>query len=187
MYFTLSGSGQGVSLLGTLIKLGKVVILPMVIGQLCRLTPLLEVAEKLRSFSKPFSSWLLLAIVFNTFSDTFLIGFGISGTLLAQLFAALLVSYLSLVALFWNLSGQLFPGLGLRRRCAGLFCATQKTLAFGIPFIKTALGHRPDLSVILAPLLLYAPIQLVFGSSLLVPRLREMIEKEEEVEDGGGI
>ena len=82
---------------------------------------------------------------------------------------------------------KLIPGLDGRARCAALLCSSQKTLAFGIPFIKTALGNRPDLANLLAPLLLYAPAQLVIGSSMFVPFLKEEIRKEQEFETGGGI
>lgn len=69
-------------------------------------------------------------------------------------------------------------------RAAALFCSSQKTLAFGIPFIKTALGHRPDLAYLLAPLLMYAPAQLLLGSSLLVPAMNKRIAQQE---NGTGI
>lgn len=68
-----------------------------------------------------------------------------------------------------------------------MFCSSQKTLAFGIPFIKTALGHRGDIAYILAPLLMYAPAQLLLGSGLLVPRMVKLIAKEEENSEGMGI
>jgi len=88
---------------------------------------------------------------------------------------------------FWKLSFYLLPGLDMSTRVAALMCSSQKTLAFGIPFIKTALGTRPDLAYILAPLLMYAPAQLLLGSSLLVPPLKKKIEEEQEFESGGGI
>ena len=82
---------------------------------------------------------------------------------------------------------KLVPGLDASTRSAALLCSSQKTLAFGIPFIKTALGTRPDIAYILAPLLMYAPAQLLLGSSLLVPVLRKWMIKQQDVEDGGGI
>lgn len=60
-------------------------------------------------------------------------------------------------------------------------------MAFGIPFIKTALGTRPDLAYVLAPLLLYAPGELVIGSSLFVPLLQKEIAKSDVYLEGGGI
>jgi predicted Na+-dependent transporter len=95
--------------------------------------------------------------------------------------------YLVLSLLFWRLSLYLLPGMDAKTRAASLFCATQKTLAFGIPFIKTAFGTRPDLAYILAPLLLYAPAQLLLGSTLIVPAMSKLIKESQSFEDGGGI
>lgn len=181
------GTKSGGSLLATLLKLGNIVILPMILGQLLRLTPVLEYAEKFRVYSKQMSSFLLLSIVYNTFSDTFITGFGISGPALISLFYTMPLTYLSLSFLFWHISKMLLPGLDTATRTAGLFAAPQKTLAFGIPFIKTALGHRADLPSLLAPLLIYAPVQLILGSSIIVPMMKARIEKEQLDADGSGI
>lgn len=181
------GAGGGVSLLPTLYKLGQIVILPMLLGQLLRNTPFLSFAEQFRKYTRECSSFLLLSIVYNTFCDTFLCGFGISNEALTSLLIMIPVVNIFFLVLFWNLSKLLLPGLNAKTRAAGLFCATQKTLAFGIPFIKTAFGHRSDVSSILAPLLLYAPTQLILGSALVVPLMKREIEKEDIYDDGGGI
>lgn len=97
------------------------------------------------------------------------------------------LAYVGFSGLFWVIMRKIVPGLDARGRAAALLSSSQKTLAFGIPFIKTALGHRPDLVNLLAPLLLYAPAQLIIGSSIFVPRLAEDIKKENEFETGGGI
>lgn len=128
-----------------------------------------------------------LAIVYNIFSDTFLKGIGVAGSSLVILLATMPALYLLLSLLFWKLSKVFLPGLDPATRAAALFCAPQKTLAFGIPFIKTAFGARPDLAYVLAPLLMYAPVQLLFGSTLLVPLMRKKIDAGYTYEKGGGI
>jgi sodium/bile acid cotransporter 7 len=183
----LLGASKGVSLLGTLKKLGLLVIAPMGLGQLARKTPLLDVAEKFNKASRNLCSVLLLAIVYNTFSDTFKKGIGITGMSLFGLIGFMPVLYLANSAIFWGILGKLIPGLDARTKTAAVLCSSQKTLAFGVPFIKCALGHRPDLANILAPLLLYAPAELLLGSTLLVPLLKNMIEQEDSFEDGEGI
>ncbi len=125
--------------------------------------------------------------MYNVFSDTFLSGIGVGGQALGNLIIAMPIAYLVLSAIFWELSKKLLPGLDLKTRTAALLCSSQKTLAFGIPFIKTALGTRPDLAYILAPLLMYAPAQLLLGSSLLVPALRKRIRDQDNYEEGAGI
>jgi predicted Na+-dependent transporter len=69
-----------------------------------------------------------------------------------------------------------------------LFCSSQKTLAFGIPFIRMAFASRSDIAVILAPLLVYAPVELLIGSSIFVPWMRREIEAQsEKLVEGEGI
>jgi len=128
-----------------------------------------------------------LAIVYNIFSDTFLKGIGVAGSSLVILLATMPALYLLLSLLFWKLSKVFLPGLDPATRAAALFCAPQKTLAFGIPFIKTAFGARPDLAYVLAPLLMYAPVQLLFGSTFIVPLMRKKIDAGYTYEKGGGI
>jgi len=179
------GAGKGVSLLGTLNKLGGVVIFPLALGQICRRTPLGPLFQRISGYSRTLSSCLLLAIVYNVFSDTFVSGIGVSGAALANLISAMPIVYLVFSAIFWQISKILLPGLDPPTRSAALFCSSQKTLAFGIPFIKMALGHRSDIAYILAPLLMYAPAQLLLGSSLLVPVMARLNRRTQEVGGDG--
>ena len=183
----LLGAGKGVSLLSTLGKLGNVVIIPLVLGQICRRTPIGAFAQKISGYSRTLSSCLLLAIVYNVFSDTFVNGLGVGGSALIRLCITMPITYLFLSLIFWKLSLKVLPGLDTSTRAAALLCSSQKTLAFGIPFIKTALSHRSDIAYILAPLLMYAPAQLLLGSSLIVPAMKKLINKESNFTDGAGI
>jgi len=67
------------SLWNTFKKLGGLVVLPMILGQLCRLTPLVTLADRFYKTTRMLSSLLLLAIVYTTFSDTFVSGLGVGG------------------------------------------------------------------------------------------------------------
>jgi sodium/bile acid cotransporter 7 len=104
-----------------------------------------------------------------------------------MLLVSMPILYLGLSLMFWNLSKFLLPGLDPSTRAAALFCAPQKTLAFGIPFIKTAFGTRPDLAYVMAPLLMYAPTQLLLGSVILVPLMRYKISQGDTYIQGSGI
>ena len=128
-----------------------------------------------------------LAIVYNVFCDTFRVGFGVGRLPMITLVMVMPIAYMLFSALFWQLSIKLLPGLDNKIRGAALLCSSQKTLAFGIPFIKTAFGSRSDLAFMLAPLLLYAPAQLLLGSSLIVPGLQKLILEEQDLEGGEGI
>lgn len=184
--FMLGASGN-VSLLDTLRKLGGIVIMPLVFGQLARLTRLRVLSERYSKQTRNFSSCLLLAIVYNIFSDTFNRGLGIKREMLVNLLTFMPLSYLSFSYLFWLLSKRILPGLDFKTRGAGLLIAPSKTMAFGIPFIKTAMGSRPDIAYLLAPLLLYAPSQLLLGSSVVVPFLQRKIDESQNFAEGGGI
>ena len=55
----IMGAGKGISLVSTLSKLGGVVILPLIVGQICRRTPLRQLSEKYTSKTRTLSSLLL--------------------------------------------------------------------------------------------------------------------------------
>jgi len=61
-----------------------------------------------------------------------------------------------------------------------MICSSQKTLAFGLPFIKTAFSTRKDLSTILTPLLIFSPTQLFCATTILVPLLKNEIAKSDK-------
>lgn len=59
---------------------------------------------------------------------------------------------------------------------AGVFCASHKTLAFGLPLINTIFEGNPNLAAYCAPIMFIHPLQLVLGSFLL-PRLSKYTEE----------
>ena len=122
----------------------------------------------------------------NAFSDTFVTGIGVSRSAFAMLMFVMPVVYLILNAIFWNVSKIVQPTLDAKTRAAALFCSSQKTLAFGIFFIKATFSSRSDLAYILAPLLIYSPAQLLLGSTLLVPVMMKLIKEQESSCDGDG-
>ncbi len=60
---------------------------------------------------------------------------------------------------------------------AALFCAPQKTLAAGAPLAKLIFASHPDLSLILLPIMLYHPLQLLAGG-LMVHRINHPSPKK---------
>jgi solute carrier family 10 (sodium/bile acid cotransporter), member 7 len=82
------------------------------------------------------------------------------------------------MALVWFIMKLLFkdkPGL----RVMGLFGCTQKTIALGIPLITTIFAKDPNLTLYTLPILIWHPMQLVVGSTL-VPRLQKFVASENE-------
>ena len=59
---------------------------------------------------------------------------------------------------------------------AAAYCASHKTLAFGLPLIRTIFAGSPDLAYYCAPIMILHPLQLLVGS-LAVPRLRAYLSE----------
>jgi sodium/bile acid cotransporter 7 len=51
-------------------------------------------------------------------------------------------------------------------RIAAIFCGSKKTLASGVPMAKLIFGASPALGLILLPIMVYHPLQLVVGGFL---------------------
>lgn len=69
---------------------------------------------------------------------------------------------------------------------AAMYSGTQKTIGLGIPIIHEVFAGRPDLGLLVIPLLLFHPIQIILGS-ILAPYIKSHIKSlanpREEVKD----
>ena len=52
-------------------------------------------------------------------------------------------------------------GLSREDKIAAMFCGSKKTLASGVPMAKLIFGAHPGLGLILLPIMIYHPLQLV--------------------------
>ena len=59
-------------------------------------------------------------------------------------------------------------GLGGSDASAALFCSSQKTLAAGVPMAQVIFGAHPGLGLILLPVMLYHPLQLLVHGLIAV-------------------
>ena len=64
----------------------------------------------------------------------------------------------------WLISSAL--GFERGERITALFCGSKKRLASGVPMARVIFGAAPGLGLILLPIMLYHPIQLVVGEWL---------------------
>lgn len=139
-------------------------VLPLVIGQLAR--PLLgrrAAAHKARI--NVIDRLTILLLVYTSFCDSVKGGVWSSGV--RPLVVSAAVSLLLLgtaLALTWWLGGAL--GFARPERIAALFCGSKKTLASGVPMARLIFGAQPGLAVILLPIMIYHPLQLVVGGWL---------------------
>jgi sodium/bile acid cotransporter 7 len=166
-----SASGAEFPLLPVFEKLAWIVLLPLVLGQCLR--------RSFREFSLGISErtrWLpqaaILYIVYLSFAQT--VASGVLESLsLPQLLGALLsVTLLLLIAswLVWQTSSWMQFKQG--ERVSAFFTASQKSIATGLPLLTAIFAAAPfplDTGLVLVPLLIYHPLQLLLGG-VLVPR-----------------
>jgi sodium/bile acid cotransporter 7 len=145
-------------------------LLPVGIGQLARWLWTDAVAPQGKRLGTG-GSLLILFLVFSAFADSVHDGLWRSARaeLLWTIFAITLALFLLILGL--TLLTARWIDLPREDRITAAFCAPQKTIAAGIPLAKALLGSHPGLGLILLPVLIYHPIQLVL-SGILANRWR---------------
>jgi len=107
----------------------------------------------------------ILLLVYTSFCDSVKGGVWSSGA--APLAISLLTSLLllgSMLVITWSAGHAC--GFDRADRIAALFCGSKKTLASGVPMARLIFGAQPGLAVILLPIMIYHPLQLVVGGWL---------------------
>ena len=150
---------------GILLKIVVLLIAPLALGQLFRwrLRDRIDARKKLVG---NLSGALILYLVFAAFSDSVKqrvwSGMG-TGVTVAAAVGVMVVFAIAMLAVH-----GLARGMSLDRPdwTAAMFCGPQKTIASGIPLAKAIFGAHPGLGLILLPVLLYHPLQLVVCGAL---------------------
>ena len=121
----------------------------------------------------------MIGLVWNAFSNAFSKGLGIDLRHAVFLLFLLPVMHLgSMFALFHFFSSKAL-NLTKREVVAGMFCASHKTLAFGLPLVNTFFEGNPNLAAYCAPIMFIHPLQLALGS-VLTGRLANYVADEQE-------
>lgn len=163
--------GFVLGLSGVTLPLGRVVldlvlwlVLPLFVGQAFR--PLLGAfATKHKARIGVLDRLTILLLVYTSFCDSFQSGVWSSGgaaVLVSVVVAGVLLG--AAMLLVWWASRAI--GLPLPDRIAALFCGSKKTLASGVPMARLIFGAHPGLGLILLPIMVYHPIQLMVGGWL---------------------
>lgn len=103
----------------------------------------------------------ILLLVYTSFCDSFQQGIwsrnGVGPVVTITLVCA------GLFALVMGLTAASSRAFGFNRedRIAAIFCGSKKTLASGVPMAKLIFGAHPGLGLILLPIMIYHPLQLV--------------------------
>ena len=178
LLFFATGEGlQAEMVAPLLLKLGKLILLPLLCGHLVR--PLVRESplyRRLQPGFRPAQNAAILFIVFASFSQSLRADMGseISPLYLGGLLSAVILSLLFLHRSLWLVSGWLLTAK--EDRVTALFCGAQRTLAAGAPMALAIFGGKGAISshdpgMILLPLLCYHPLQL-FLAGMLLPILR---------------
>ncbi|KAG7350452.1 bile acid:sodium symporter [Nitzschia inconspicua] len=153
------------------LKLCQKVLLPVTIGQLLRATGAKTFYQKHSSTFKRLQEVVLLGIVWNAFCNAFSDGLGIG--VKETLFLLIFLPSLHLASLGASFKFFSLPALNFSRAdtVAAMFCASQKTLAFGLPLVNTIFQGNPNLAAYCAPIMFIHPLQMMIGS-FLVPAIQ---------------
>jgi solute carrier family 10 (sodium/bile acid cotransporter), member 7 len=165
----LGAAGHSLPFSAVVLDLCLWLVLPLVLGQLVR--PLLGGwASRHHSRIHVVDRLTILLLVYTSFCDSVKGGVWQSGG--AALSIALAASALLLglgLGLTWWASRRL--AFAREDRIVALFCGSKKTLASGVPMARLIFGAQPGLALILLPIMIYHPLQLLVGG-WLAARLR---------------
>ncbi|MEX0777421.1 MAG: bile acid:sodium symporter family protein [Phycisphaeraceae bacterium] len=151
-------------------QLGLIVLLPFALGQLLH-NRLPTRNPKFRKIAGQINRSCILLIIYLAFGELFLRDIGEVAWARVLVPLVLLLPAHLLLVLASDAVAKLLR-LGRADRVAMLFCAPQKTLSLGVPMATAVLASRPELlGLALLPILVYHPIQLLFGG-ILEERLR---------------
>lgn len=143
-----------------LLEIVLLLLLPLAVGQLLRI-PFAKFADARKKPLGNVASGVILFIVFAAFCNS------VKSRLWSQHGAGVTLLAAAGVLLVFGLAMAAVEALSrlLRLdpadRIAASFCAPQKTLASGVPMAKILFGTHPGLGLILLPILLYHPLQLI--------------------------
>lgn len=157
-----TGSG-GIDLGSTLIDLCIMLLLPLVLGQLLR--PLLgKFFARHKKYTNVIDKVVILLLVYAAFCNSMVSGMwqtqGDTVILTAFIGSAVLLA----VILFLTTSTAKLLKFNHADKVAAVFCASKKSLAAGAPMAALIFGNNPGLGLILLPIMIYHPLQLIVCS-----------------------
>ncbi len=165
--FLGAGESEGaVTLAETLLGVATTILLPLGLGQAAR-GLLSRFYHRHKVFFKRLNSGIILYIIWVAFCQSFLrdTWSQVPPASLLLTFAGVILILLSMSAGLWAVSG--WAGFPNPVRIAAFFSGSQKTLAMGLPLSALIFPPDMELSLILLPLLLYHPAQLILGGWMI--------------------
>ncbi len=160
--------GHQLPLLDTVISIARMLLLPLIVGQLLR--PLLfSWFQRYKSITGKLDKLVILMLVYAAFCDSVAAGLwrdhGKEIIVLTLGGAAVLLTVV--LALSTVLARRL--GFTTEDEITIVFCGSKKTLASGVPMATLLFGTHPSLGLIVLPIMFYHQLQL-FVCSVLAQR-----------------
>ena len=157
-----SGSG-GIDLGATLLDLCAMLLLPLVLGQLVR--PLLgRFFARHKRYTNIVDKVVILLLVYAAFCNSMVSGMWQQQGA-AVILGAFIGSALLLAAILWMTTRTARAlKFSTADEIAAVFCASKKSLAAGAPMAALIVGANPGLGLILLPIMIYHPLQLIVCS-----------------------
>lgn len=158
--WVMKTTGEARPVLPVVVDLLQWLVLPLTVGQLLR--PWLGAwAQRHKPKIGLVDRMTILLLVYTSFCDSFQQGVW-SGNGGGQLLgvATICAALFGLVMLLTSLASKAF-GFNREDRVVAIFCGSKKTLASGVPMAKLIFGTHPGIGLILLPIMIYHPLQLV--------------------------
>jgi sodium/bile acid cotransporter 7 len=158
--WVMKATGEAQPVGPVILDLLQWLVLPLVVGQALR--PWLGAwAQRHRKRLGLVDRFAILLLVYTSFCDSFKQGVW-TGNGAGQLVTLFLLCT-ALFAAVMVVTAAAARGLGFSRedRIAAMFCGSKKTLASGVPMAKLIFGAHPGLGLILLPIMIYHPLQLI--------------------------
>ncbi|HET7716209.1 MAG TPA: bile acid:sodium symporter family protein, partial [Bauldia sp.] len=160
MAWFASTAGTPLPLLPVIAKIVLLVLLPMALGQAARIW-LRDWAGRNLGTIRLADRIIILAIVFNAFSDSVIAGVWEGPDVFMLISMAVGVVVIFLVVWFALRLACRVLDFDVPDTIACLFCGSVKSLATGVPLARLMFGSDPALGLIIAPIMLYHVFQLV--------------------------
>ena len=161
--FVVGSGANGIDLGSTLLDLCAMLLLPLVLGQLLR--PLFgRFFARHKRYTSIADKVVILLLVYAAFCNSMVSGmWQQQGT--SVIFSALAGSAILLAIILW-LTTRTARALKFSTadEIAAVFCASKKSLAAGAPMAALIFGANPGLGLILLPIMIYHPLQLIVCS-----------------------
>jgi sodium/bile acid cotransporter 7 len=166
--------GAKLDLLTSIISITKLLLIPMILGQVLR-PLLLRFIERHKAIVNKVDKYVILLIVYNAFCNSVADGiwhvFSIKLLAICVIICVLILLFMVTIVR-WGAKRCQFE---LADEVTIVFCGTKKTLVAGIPMATAIFGTDPNLGMILLPIMLYHPIQ-IFYCAILANRYAAQID-----------